>query len=76
MKSSDLWLVGFVLRCCAVLFIELASFAYLIPTLFNLHNDAANVVAALIAVIALGGGYLATITLGREIASSSEKMDD
>ncbi len=76
MKSSDLWLVGFGLRCCAMLFIELACFGYLIPTLFNLHSDAANVVAALIAVIALGGGYFATIALTREVASISEKNDD
>ena len=76
MKSSDLWLVGFGLRCCAVLFIELASFAYLIPTLFNLHNDAANVVAALVAVMALGGGYVATVALTREMTSSSENDHD
>lgn len=67
MKPLDLWLVGFGLRCGALVFIEIAAFAFVVPTLFNLHSDLADAGAALIAVLALAGGYLASVALTREL---------
>lgn len=59
MKSSDLWLVGFGLRCSALLFAEVACFLFVLPTLFNLHSDLANAGAVVVAIVALVGGFLA-----------------
>lgn len=66
MKSFDLWLVGFGLRCGALLVGEIACFAFVVPTLFNLHSDLADTGAALLAIVALAGGYLLAGTLSRE----------
>jgi hypothetical protein len=66
MKSFDLWLVGFGLRCGALLVGEIACFAFVMPTLFNLHSDLADAGAAVLAVVALAGGYLSSASLGRE----------
>ncbi|MEG3176934.1 hypothetical protein U1872_11895 [Sphingomonas sp. RB3P16] len=66
MKSLDLWLVGFGLRCAGLLVCELACFGFIIPTLFNLHSDAADVAAALIALAALVAGFLSVTALTRE----------
>ena len=66
MKSFDLWLVGFGLRCGALLVGVIASFAFVIPTLFNLHSDLADAGAALLAIVAVAGTYLSAASLGRE----------
>ncbi len=66
MKSLDLWLVGFGLRCGGLLVCALACFGFVIPTLFNLHNDLANVSAALLALVALVAGFLSVTALTRE----------
>jgi hypothetical protein len=66
MKSFDLWLVGFGLRCAALLVGEVACFLFVVPTLFNLHSDLADAGAALLAIVALGGGSLLAIALTRE----------
>ncbi|MBO9714383.1 hypothetical protein [Sphingomonas sp.] len=75
MKLLDLWLVGFGLRCGALVFAELAAFAYLIPTLFNLHSDLADVGAALVAMLALAGGFLTGTALTREFANVFRDKD-
>ena len=67
MKSIDLWLVSFGLRCGALLVGELACFLFVIPTLFNLHSDLADAGAALLALAALVGGFLAAAALTREL---------
>lgn len=67
MKLLDLWLVGYGLRCGALLVLEIAAFAFVIPHLFNLHSDLADAGAALIAVLALAGGYLAIAALTGEL---------
>lgn len=67
MKSFDLWLVSFGLRCGALLFGEIACFLYVVPSLFNLHRDAADAAAALVAVVALAGGALTAAALTREL---------
>ena len=67
MKPFDVWLVVFGLRCCALLILELAAFLFVIPTLFNLHNDLATFGAALIAVLAVAGGGLWGVVLTREV---------
>ncbi|HEX5184911.1 MAG TPA: hypothetical protein VFW19_17365 [Allosphingosinicella sp.] len=67
MKSFDLWLVGFGLRCGALLVGEIACFAFVVPTLFNLHRDLADIGAALLAIVAIAGGYLFAMSLGREL---------
>lgn len=66
MKSLDLWLVGFGLRCAGLLVCELACFGFVIPTLFNLHSDLANLGAALLALVALVAGFLSVTALTRE----------
>jgi hypothetical protein len=66
MKSLDLWLAGFGLRCGALLAGELACFLFVVPTLFNLHSDLADFGAALIALVALAGGALCGVALTRE----------
>ena len=66
MTSSDWWWVGFGLRCLALVIGEIASWLFVVPTLFNLHRDAADAAAALIALAALIGGGLATLALTRE----------
>jgi hypothetical protein len=66
MKSFDLWLVSFGLRCCALLVGEVACFMFVVPTLFNLHSDLANAGAAVLAIIALIGGFLSGLALTRE----------
>lgn len=68
MKSLDLWIVGFGLRCLGLLVAELAVFAFVVPTLFNLRSDVAVLGAALLAILALVGGFLATIALAREFS--------
>ena len=75
MKSLDLWLVGFGLRSFALLVAELACFAFVIPTLFNLHSDLADAGAAIIAVLAIVGGFLATTALTREFRALTEDKD-
>jgi len=67
MKSFDLWLVSFGLRCGALLFGEVACFLYVVPCLFDLHRDAADAAAALVAIVALAGGSLAVAALTREL---------
>ena len=69
MKSLDLWLVGFGLRCAGLLVCELACFAFVIPTLFNLHSDVADAAAALIALVALVAGFLSGMALTREFTA-------
>jgi len=66
MKPFDLWLVSFGLRCGALLVGEIACFAFVVPTLFNLHSDLADAGAALVAIVALAGGTLAVASLNRE----------
>ena len=66
MKPFDLWLVGFGLRCGALLLLEIACFLFVIPSLFNLHSDIADAGAAVLALIALVGGFLGGATLTRE----------
>jgi hypothetical protein len=66
MKSLDLWLVSFGLRCCALLCAELACFLFVIPTLFNLHSDLANLGAALLAIVAIVAGFVSGAMLTRE----------
>jgi hypothetical protein len=66
MKSFDLWLVSFGLRCGALLIGEIACFLFVVPTLFNLHSDLADAGAALLAIVALTGGFLSAMTLTRE----------
>jgi len=66
MKSSDLWLVSFGLRCSALLVAELGCFLFVVPTLFNLHSDIATATAAFIVVLALVGGFLGGAALTRE----------
>ncbi len=66
MKSLDLWLVSFGLRCSALLCMELACFLFVIPTLFNLHSDLADLVAALLAAFAIAAGFLSGAMLTRE----------
>ena len=67
MKPFDLWLVSFGLRCGALLLGEVACFFYVVPTLFNLHRDAADAAAAVVAIAALAGGVLAAAALTREL---------
>jgi hypothetical protein len=67
MKSFDLWLVSFGLRCGALAIGESACFLYVVPTLFDLHRDAADAAAALVAIVALAGGFLAAAALTREL---------
>ncbi|WP_157219664.1 hypothetical protein [Flavisphingomonas formosensis] len=67
MKLLDLWLVGFGLRCCALLLCEVGSLLFVIPTLFNLHSDLADAGAAILAIVAIGGGFLWGSALSREL---------
>jgi hypothetical protein len=66
MTSFDLWLTGFCLRAAALVAVELGSFLYVLPTLFNLHSDAADAGAAFLALIAIVGGLLWGAQLTRE----------
>jgi hypothetical protein len=66
MKSLDLWLAGFGLRCGALLAGELACFLFVVPTFFNLHSDLADFGAAVLALVALAGGLLSGLALTRE----------
>lgn len=75
MKPLDLWLVSFGLRCGALIFCELAAFAYVVPTLFNLHSDLANVGAGLVAIVALAGGFLGATALTREVRLLADGED-
>ncbi|MEO5773629.1 MAG: hypothetical protein ABIQ32_05870 [Sphingomicrobium sp.] len=72
MKSLDLWLVGFGLRCGALLLAEIACFLFVVPTLFNLHSDLANAGAAVLAIVGLTGGYLGGAVLTRELRTLIE----
>ena len=67
MHSLDWWLVGFGLRCGALLVGELAAFLFVVPTLFNLHSDLADAAAALIALVALVGGIIGALALTGEM---------
>jgi hypothetical protein len=67
MKPFDLWLVSFGLRCGALLLGEVACFLYVVPSLFDLHRDAADAAAAAVALVALAGGYLFAVALTREL---------
>jgi hypothetical protein len=66
MTSRDWWIVGFGLRCFTLLAVELATFLFVVPTLFNLHSDAADAGAAVIALVGLAGGMLSVSMLSRE----------
>ncbi len=66
MERFDFWLVSFGLRCSALALVELASFLFVIPTLFNLHSDLADAGAALLALVAAVGGFLGGTALTRE----------
>jgi hypothetical protein len=76
MKSSDWWLVGFGLRAFTLAVTELACFLFVIPTLFNLHSDAADAGAAVIALVAIVGGGLSVTSLSRELTALGGKNDD
>lgn len=76
MKSSDLWLVSFGLRCGALLVAELACFLFVVPTLFNLHRDLADVAAAVLAILAVIGGFLSAGALTREFNMLLKGRDD
>jgi hypothetical protein len=69
MKLLDLWLVGFGLRCCALLLCEVGSLLFVVPTLFNLHSDLADAGAAILAIVAIAGGFLWGAALTRELAT-------
>jgi len=75
MKSLDLWLVGFGLRCGALLVGEIACFLFVVPTLFNLHTDLADAGAAVLALVALVGGFLSGLMLSREFSSLLRSSD-
>jgi hypothetical protein len=66
MKALDLWLVSFGLRSFALVAAVLAAFLFVVPTLFNLHSDLANLGAALVAIVAIAGGFLGGAALTRE----------
>jgi hypothetical protein len=69
MKSSDWWLVSFGLRAFTLAVGELACFLFVIPTLFNLHSDAADAGAAVLALAAVLGGVVSVMGLSRELAA-------
>ena len=69
MHPFDWWLVGFGARCCALVAGELAAFLFVVPELFNLHRDAADAAAALLAFVALVGGFLWGAQLTREMTT-------
>ncbi len=48
---------------------------FVIPTLFNLHSDLADLGAALIAIVALAGGFLAGAGLTRELDNLLKDKD-
>jgi len=75
MKSLDLWLVGFGLRCGALLVGEIACFLFVVPTLFNLHSDLADAGAAVLALVALVGGFLSGLMLTREFTTLLRSSD-
>lgn len=67
MDPLDWWLVGFGLRCFALLVCEAVTWLFVVPTLFNLHSDMFDAFAALIALAALVGGTIGTVVLMREV---------
>lgn len=67
MKSLDLWLLGFGLRCGALLLLEIACFLFVVPTLFNLHSNLADAGAAVLAILGIIGGFVGGIALTREL---------
>jgi hypothetical protein len=73
MQSLDWWLVGFGLRCCALVFAELGCFLFLIPTLVNAHSDAALFGAVLLALAALFTGFVGTVSLSREVRTLMDR---
>lgn len=75
MTPKDWWIVGFGLRCLTLLAVELAAFLFVVPTLFDLHSDAADAGAALIALVALVGGLVSVTALSRELASLTSDKD-
>lgn len=76
MRPLDWWLVGFGLRCAVLLVAEVATLLFVVPTLFDLHRDAADAAAALIALVAIGGGVTAVHALTREVLLLLEDRDD
>lgn len=76
MRPLDMWLVGFGLRCAALLFLELGCFLFVVPTLFDLHADLADLAAACIALAGLVGGTVWGVSLTREMeALVAEKKE-
>ena len=75
MRPLDWWLFGFALRCLVLLVGEIATLLFVVPTLFNLHRDAADAAAALVALAAIVGGAAATMVLTREIRLLFEERD-
>jgi hypothetical protein len=45
------------------------SLLFVVPTLFNLHSDLADAGAAILAIIAIAGGFLWGAALTRELAT-------
>lgn len=76
MRPLDMWLVGFGLRCGALLFLELAAFLFVVPTLFNLHSDLADLAAAVTAIGALVGGVIWGVSLTREMEALVSEKDE
>ncbi|MEO5866901.1 MAG: hypothetical protein ABIS14_01130 [Sphingomonas sp.] len=80
MTSFDLWLAGFGLRATALVAVEFGTFLFVLPTLFNLHNDLADAGAAFLALTALIGGLLwggqLTREFGRLISDNPKKDRD
>ena len=67
MQSLDWWLVGFGLRCCALVVALLGSFLFVVPALVNAHSDLALFGAALVALAALILGFVGIVALSREL---------
>jgi fluoride ion exporter CrcB/FEX len=75
MTPKDWWIVGFGLRCFTLLAVELGCFLFVVPTLFNLHSDAADAGAAVVALVGLVGGFASVTALSRELASLTSDKD-
>ena len=75
MRAFDLWLVGFALRSGALVLVEIACFLFVIPSLFNLHSDLADAGAAVLALVAVIGGFLGGSALTREWHTLLEDHD-
>ena len=75
LRSLDWWLVGFGLRCLALLIVELGTFLFVVPTMFNLHSDLADAGAAIIALVALVAGFVGVVGLTREVSALIEDRE-